>query len=83
MGELEEGEGWVGGGFSLKSSVFAKAIFVQYLHLPESGNWIGIKWGFEVFVWDSNCSFASTPPPFFALVFPPQSSEIGKKENFP
>jgi hypothetical protein len=28
MGELEEGEGWVGGGFSLKSSVFAKGIFV-------------------------------------------------------
>jgi hypothetical protein len=28
VGELEEGEGWVDGGFSRKSSVFAKGIFV-------------------------------------------------------
>jgi hypothetical protein len=84
MGELEEGEGWVGGGFSLKSSVFAKGIFVLVpaftgVRSPEIG--LGLNGGLKF-----SCGIPialSHLPPFFALVFPPQSSEIGKKENFP
>jgi hypothetical protein len=38
VGEFEEGEGWVDGGFSLKWSIFARGIFVIEPAFIESGN---------------------------------------------
>jgi hypothetical protein len=38
VGELEEGEGWVDGGFSRRSSVFARGVFVIVPALSESGD---------------------------------------------
>jgi hypothetical protein len=84
MGELEEGEGWVDGGFSRRSSVFARGVFVivpafigvRGLVLELNGV-LKVSCGIPI-------ALCITPPPFFcffALVFcPPQSSEIGKKD---
>jgi hypothetical protein len=81
VGELEEGEGWVDGGFSRRSSVFARGIFVivpafigvRGLVLELNGV-LKVSCGIPI-------TLSHLPPPLFALVFfPPQSSEIGKKD---